>query len=219
MQNNHRLLIRRIVDAAMTALLLCLMAYQVTGEVAHEYLGMAMTVLVICHQILNRRWYGQLIRGKYNSYRILQTAVNILLIAAFALTAFCGMSMSGYAVPFLYGMTKVSFARSMHLAMSHWAFVLMGIHLGLHIPLMAAGLKLSDKLKRVLAAIFCLIAGYGFYLFLRNGMPDYLFFKVVFAFLDYEKAGALVFLENILMLLAWAFTGFLAAVISRKAAK
>ena len=219
MQNNHRLLIRRIVDAAMTALLLCLMAYQVTGEVAHEYLGMAMTVLVICHQILNRRWYGQLIRGKYNSYRILQTAVNILLIAAFALTAFCGMSMSGYAVPFLYGMAKVSFVRSMHLAMSHWAFVLMGIHLGLHIPLMAARFKLSEKMKQGLAGIFCLIACIGFYLFLRSGMTDYLFFKAVFAFLDYEKAGVQVFLENILMLLAWAFTGFLAAVISRKAAK
>ncbi|HAE79981.1 MAG TPA: hypothetical protein DCG70_00220 [Lachnoclostridium sp.] len=42
---------RRIVDTAMTVLLLFLMAYQVTGEAAHEWLGMAMTVLVIVHQI------------------------------------------------------------------------------------------------------------------------------------------------------------------------
>ena len=38
-------------------------------------------------------------------------------------------------------------------------------------------------------------------------MPDYLFFRVPFAFLDYEKAGALVFLENVLMLSFWAFIG------------
>ena len=30
---------RRIVDAAMTVLLLGLMAYQVTGEVLHEWIG------------------------------------------------------------------------------------------------------------------------------------------------------------------------------------
>lgn len=38
-------------------------------------------------------------------------------------------------------------------------------------------------------------------------MPNYLFFRVPFAFLDYEKAGWLVFLEHILMLSAWTFVG------------
>ena len=141
-------IIKRIVDTAMTVLLLLLMAYQVTGEMAHEWIGMAMTVLVIVHQILNRRWYSALFKGRYNPYRALTTALNILLLASFALTAFCGMSMSGHAVPFLYGMAPVSFARRMHLSMSHWAFVLMGLHLGTHIPAMTAGLRLKDKTKK-----------------------------------------------------------------------
>ncbi len=200
--------IRRIVDAAMTVLLLLLMAYQVTGEVAHEWIGMGMTALVIIHQILNRRWYGGLFKGKYNPYRMLTTALNILLLASFALTAFCGMSMSSYAVPFLYGMAPVSFVRRMHLSMSHWAFVLMGLHLGVHVPMMTAGLKLRKRTKAVLTCLFTCIGGIGLYLFLRNGMPDYLFFRVPFAFLDYEKAGWLVFLENLVMLLAWACAGF-----------
>ena len=53
-------IIKRIVDATMTVLLLLLMAYQVTGEMAHEWISMGMTVLVIVHQILNRKWYGAL---------------------------------------------------------------------------------------------------------------------------------------------------------------
>ena len=57
-------IIKRIVDTAMTVLLLLLMAYQVTGEMAHEWIGMAMTVLVIVHQILNRKWYSALFKGK-----------------------------------------------------------------------------------------------------------------------------------------------------------
>ena len=53
-KTNH--VIKRIVDAAMTVLLLLLMAYQVTGEVLHEWIGVGMTLLVIFHQILNRKW-------------------------------------------------------------------------------------------------------------------------------------------------------------------
>ena len=212
------MIIKRIVDAAMTVLLLCLMAYQVTGEMAHEWIGMGMTVLVIIHQILNRKWYGALFKGKYNPYRSISTVLNILLIASFVLTAFSGMSMSGHAVPFLYGMAPVSFARRMHLSMSHWAFVLMGLHLGMHIPAMTAGLKLTDRTKTILACIFTCIGGAGLWLFLRNGMPNYLFFRVPFAFLDYEKAGWLVFLENLLMLSFWALIGTQAARICRTTA-
>ena len=215
MQVKQNMIIKRIVDVCMTVLLLCLMAYQVTGEALHEWIGIGMTVLVIIHQILNRKWYGSLFKGKYNPYRIITTTVNIALLLSFALTAFCGMSMSGHAVPFLYGMTKVSFARRMHLSMSHWAFVLMGIHLGMHIPIMFARLHLTDKLKTVISAALCTVAGIGLFLFIKNGMPDYLFFRVPFAFLDYEKAGILVFFENILMLSFWAFMGAEAAVLCR----
>lgn len=208
--------IKRIIDIAMTVLLLCLMAYQVTGEMAHEWIGMGMTVLIIIHQILNRKWYGALFKGKYRPYRILSTTLNILLLLSFLLTAFCGMSMSGYAVPFLYGMAPVSFVRRTHLSMSHWSFVLMGLHLGMHIPMMTAGLKWKGRTKTILAGLFICIGGIGLYLFLRNGMPDYLFFRVPFAFLDYEKAGWLVFLENLLMLSFWAYIGMQAAQILQK---
>ena len=216
-RTNTKLVTRRIVDAAMTVLLLCLMAYQVTGEFLHEWIGIGMTVLVITHQILNRRWYKTLFKGKYNPYRILTAAVNVLLLLlSFAITAFSGMSMSGHAVPFLYGMAPVSFARRMHLSMSHWSFVLMGLHLGLHIPAMAAGLKGKTWLRRTLTAAFAAAAGVGLWLFLKSGILNYLFFRVPFAFLDYEKAGVLVLLENLLILVFFAMLGTVMAVILQK---
>ena len=79
-------MIKRIVDVCMTVLLLCLMAYQVTGEALHEWIGIGMTVLVIIHQLLNRKWYGALFKGKYNPYRIITTVVNIALLLSFAMT-------------------------------------------------------------------------------------------------------------------------------------
>ena len=228
-------MVKRIVDAVMSVLLLVLMAYQVTGEAAHEWIGMCMTVLVIIHQILNRKWYSALFKGKYNIYRTLSTVINVLLILSFALTAFSGMSMSGHAVPFLYGMAPISFARRTHLSMSHWSFVLMGLHLGMHIPAMMSGMKRQgkvqgkeqgkeqgnnqDKTSFIPACFFTVLAGIGLWLFLRNGIPDYLFFRVPFAFLDYDKAGWLVLLENLVMLSFWAFIGTQTALILRNMAK
>ena len=87
----------------------------------------------------------------------------------------------------------------------------MGLHLGLNIPVMTAKLKLESKVRTAVAAVFCCVAGIGLFLFLRSGWADYMFFRAAFAFLDYEKAGVLVFLENLLMLLFWAFIGDQAA--------
>ena len=199
---------RRAVDVLMSVLLLFLMAYQVTGETVHEWLGISITVLVIVHNILNRRWYGALFKGRYRPARILQTAVNILLLASIALTALSGMSMSGHAVPFMYGLLKMSAARPLHLAMSHWTFVLMGLHLGMHIPVMLTAAGASDKTKKVMMAAFAVAGAVGLWVFFRRDFPAYMFFNAAFVFLDYEKAAVLVLLENLLMLIFWAFAGW-----------
>ena len=203
--------IKKAVDECMTVLLLCLIAYQVTGETLHEWIGIGMTALLIAHHILNYRWYKSLFRGKYNAYRIAAVAVNTLLLASIALTALCGMAMSAHATPFLYGFLPVSFARRFHLAMSYWSFILMGLHLGLHIPAMTAGLKWNRAVKTAVSAVFAVIAVVGFWRFVRNGIPDYIFFRTPFAFLDYEKSAFLVFAENLAALIAFTFLGACAA--------
>ena len=207
MQKDKRHSLRLTVDAIMLLLLFCLMSYQVTGEALHEWTGVCMTLTVIVHQLLNRRWYAAIFKGKYNAYRGLTTLANVLLLAAMLATAFCGMAMSEYAVPFLYWTRGVFLVRPTHLAMSHWAFSLMGLHLGLHLPVMAGKWKLGERTQAALSVFGAVLGGVGLWLFLRNGMPNYLFFRVPFAFLDYEKAGWLVFLENALMLSAFAFLG------------
>jgi formylglycine-generating enzyme required for sulfatase activity/flavodoxin len=187
----------------------------------HEWSGITMTALVIAHQLLNRRWYVALFKGRYAAYRRLMTAVDLVLLCCLALTAFCGMSMSEYAVPFLYWERGVSFVRRTHLSVSHWAFVLMGVHLGLHIPALTNKLILNSSQKKLLMAVCASVSGCGLFLFLRNGMPNYLFFRVPFAFLDYEKSAVLVFLENAVMLLFWVFLGSQAArlTLTKKAEK
>ena len=196
-----------IVDLLMTLVLLCLMAYQVCGELLHEWGGVLMTLLLIVHHVLNRKWYASLFRGRYNAYRIATLLVNTLLLGSIALTVLCGMSMSAHAVPFLYGLLPVSFARQMHLALSYWSFVLMGFHLGLHLPAMTAAFKWNGKVKIAISLLCAALAGVGFWLFVKNSLPDYMFFRTPFAFLDYEKAALLVFAENLAILSGFALLG------------
>lgn len=207
MQGKQKTTVKRVVDGCMTVLLLCLMAYQVTGETLHEWFGIGMTALLILHHILNRKWYAALFKGKYNAYRVVTVIVNTLLLAAIALTALCGMAMSAHAVPFLYGLLPISFARRFHLAMSFWSFILMGIHLGLHLPAMTAGRKWNRNVKTAAATVLAALAGVGFRLFVNSGIPDYIFFRTPFAFLDYDKSAVLVFAENLAILITFALLG------------
>ena len=71
--------IRIIIDISMTVLLPLLMAYSLIGETFYEVVGTLIFVLFIVHHIINRKWYGALFKGKYNTRRIFQTALDMLL--------------------------------------------------------------------------------------------------------------------------------------------
>ena len=210
--------IKRVVDVALTVTLLLLMAFQVTEQFAHEWLGITMFALTIVHQILNRRFYAAIFKGRYSPLRVFQLVVNLLLLLSFLCTALSGMMMSRFATPFMNGLLPSSVVRQGHLAMSHWSFVLMGLHLGLHFGIISAKLK-NKAVKIALGAAMSCISVYGFYLFFKADMLNYMLFKVPFAFLDYEKAWWLVILENLAMLLAWGFAAYLLSLIFRCASK
>ncbi len=197
---------KHIVDILLGIGLLLLMSYQVVGEAGHEWTGIAMTVLMIVHQVLNRKWISALFKGKYLPLRIAQTFINAALLICFLLTALCGINMSVHTVPFLSDFMRPSLGRRLHLSLSHWSFVLMGLHLGLHVPAMLKGAK-NQTLRRIGFGCSVLSAGAGLWLFLRNNYPDYLFGRVPFAFIDYGKPVLLVLLEALLIAFFWVFLG------------
>ena len=207
-------IIKRIVDVALMVTLLLLMAFQVTEQLAHEWLGITMFVLTIVHQVLNRKYYAAIFKGKYSPLRIFQLIVNILLLLTFVCTALSGMMMSRFATPFMNGILPSSIVRQGHLALSHWSFVLMGLHLGLHFGIVTSKLK-NRTVKIILGTVMTGISVYGFYLFFKSDMLNYMLFKNPFAFLDYDKAWGLVLLENLAMLLAWAFAAYLLSIFLR----
>lgn len=211
-------IIMRSIDILMTVVLLLLMAMQVTQQQLHEYIGIGMFVLVIAHHILNRKYYFSIFKGKYTPVRVFMLIVNTALLLSFVATPITGMLMSRYATPFLSGVVGVVWPRKLHLMLSYWSFVLMGLHIGLHLNLMLS--KFRNKAVRIIVHILMSgISLYGFWLFMKLNIADYLLMKTHFAFLDYSRPAWVVLAENLSMLLAWAFLSYLLSMMLKAGAK
>lgn len=192
-----------VIDMIMTILLLCLMARQLTGDSAHEWLGAGMLILWIAHHILNRNWYSHLFKGKYTSARILQLVINfVLLLSMFGLMA-SGIILSREVFAFLPISGGIALARPLHVLSAFWGFVVMALHLGLHwnmilsIVQKAAGSAASKRTRIILRIAAALVAGYGFYAFLKNRFLSYMFLTSSFVFFDFERPVLLFFVEYV----------------------
>ena len=200
-----------VIDMIMTVLLLFLMARQLTGDSAHEWLGAAMLILWIVHHILNRSWYSHLFKGKYTPMRILQTVTNFaVLLSMFGLMV-SGIILSREVFAFLPISGGIALARPLHVLSAFWGFVLMALHLGLHWNMIlgmvrkAAGSVTSKPLRILLRMIAVLVAGYGLYAFLKNQFLSYMFLTSSFVFFDFERSVLLFFTEYIAIMGLFVF--------------
>lgn len=123
---------RIFVDAGMSVLLLLLMAYELVGSAAHEWIGVGMLALFLVHHALNGKWTRNLFRGKVTPLRALQT-----VLAALALVTMLGSFVSALLVSrtvfaFLPVRGGRSLGRMLHMLSAYWGFVFLSLHLGLH---------------------------------------------------------------------------------------
>lgn len=208
---------KMLADIAMTLLLPVLMAYQLTGQLAHEIAGAAMLALFIAHHLLNRQWFKTLGRGKYNSLRSVQTAVDVLLLLCMLALMVSGIRLSRYVFAFLPGLGSISAARRVHLLASYWGFVLMSVHLGLHWGMVAGLLRRKADAHGPLAwAAGGLTALYGAYALWRERLWLYLFLQAEFVLFDPERPAALFFLDHLAMMGLFVFLAYEAAVFLRR---
>lgn len=203
------------IDLLMTVLLLCLMAYQITGEMLHEWLGAGMLFLFLAHSVLNIRWYGKLFSGTYNALHILQTIVNLSVLISMLFLGYSGITLSRHVFAALPTGGPMAAARSMHMAAAYWGFVLMSIHLGMHWGMIVEifrrllkGRKLLTAAEWGLRLAAAAIAGYGLCCFIRKNLVSYMFLQNQFVFFDFQQGVISVFAEYVAMMGFWTFVSF-----------
>lgn len=194
------------LDISMTLLLFVLMAYQITGQFAHEWAGAAMLICFIAHHILNAQWARNLLKGKYNGFRIFQSAIDLLLLADMLALMVSGIQLSRYVFAFIPGFGSIATARRLHMLASYWGFVLMSVHLGLHWGLVtgmlhrASGGKPSPVKTAAAWGVAGSLGAYGAYAFWHHQIWMYLFLRTEFVFFDYSQPAVLFFVDHLAMM-------------------
>lgn len=128
---NKTMRIKLIIDIIMTVLMLLAMAYQLTGNMAHEVIGAIIFILFVVHNFLNQPWYRSMLKGRYNVRRIISTSVNFLLLISMLHLMITGIMISRDIFSFL-GINGGFTTRAVHTASANWGLVFMSVHVGMH---------------------------------------------------------------------------------------
>ena len=247
--------LRMSIDITMTILSIILMGgnYLFPADIIHEILGVALFVLWGVHIALNRRWYASLVqasklitstnandrrsygaifRSKYNPYRVMQTIINCCILICTIFLMISGIILSNHLFTFLNIQGGLGFARIAHLLASHWYYLFMSLHIGMHVGMIANKIKQKSQaakdsqdipdagkkslrkiLPRILLALACL---YGLYAFIARGVWKYLILQQQFFFFDLERGYILFALDYISIIILFAAISHLMAEKMRK---
>ena len=213
-KNKVKSRIKLAVNIAMSAALLFLMSYQIYGGAAHEIVGCVTFALFVAHHALNARWHKNIARGKYTAKRTLILIVDILVFLCMILAMASGIAMSEYvfagaadALSALAFHMRPSTARMVHMVSTHWGYLLVAVHLGLHFNAMRLATKSKSarageenvaltraneasaahthKKRTAQIALFAagaLISVWGVWAFVSRNFAQFLFYKRHFAF-------------------------------------
>ena len=194
--------IRLPLDIMMTLVSIVLMGgnFLFPAEIVHEILGVGLFVLWGVHIFLNRRWYGGIFKGKYNPYRIMQTVINCCILICTIFLMISGIILSNQLFTFLNIQSGLGFARIAHLLSSHWYYLFISLHIGLHMGRLFQNVA-AKILPRILLALTSL---YGLYAFIARGVWKYLVLKQQFFFFDLERGYIFFAMDYISIIILFA---------------
>ena len=190
------------IDVLLAVLLVAVTSTSLREDVAHEWLGIALVILMAGHFWLNRagllRPLARLVdRKPPTAQGVLQLVIDIVLIACLACMAGSAIVISRHALWWLPSLPGAADARALHLGCSYWIFALSFVHAGLH-------------LRKLPHWTICLaIAAAGIWAAWRLSLAPYLLLQVDYPIVDLSTPLALVTLEHALAAMLAALIGAL----------
>ena len=187
---------RLLFDAAMFALLLCALAFRITGTLVHGIAGGAAVLFFVIHMLFNVGWLASVFRGKYGAVRAANGFVDAALLALVSAVTLTGVLMLAAD----FGVFGVPFEiRQIHSLAGYWLFVLAGVHAGMHADFV------FGKTPKTAAVFFAFIAVFGIFAWRERAMTEKLFLGYSFDFASPDTSAALFFAMNFSVFFLAAF--------------
>ena len=191
--------LKMIIDIVMYLIFIVLMGHHITDNLIHEILGTILFVLFIIHHILNYRYYKTIFKGRYTFKRLTILITDFLLLICMLGMIISAVNISSDVFTFLNIKTTM-WGRKLHMISTSWGFVIMSIHLGLHLGIFIN--KLNKKMKDnifeyVYYLILLLITIYGLYSFIKLKFISDMFLLNAFKFYDFKESKLIFYLHVI----------------------
>lgn len=199
------------LDAAMTLLFITALAFRATGREAHEWVGMAFGLLLSVHVFWNWGWFRKLFRGKYTTHRALNTMTSLVLVAAMIVLALCGILNSRHVFAFSHFFDG-EYIRQIHTTTAYWSLVLVGIHAGLHWPMImgrvgtwfAFGTR-RERTSLLSRGLVCAVLAFGIWASCERDMASKLFLGFSFDFWPPDRPLALFYACHLAIMGVYGF--------------
>jgi hypothetical protein len=185
---------RLAFDLIAAGLLLFGLAYWWLGNLAHELAGTGMFLLVLVHNVFNRRWYGRVSterrhgRGLFNIGITL--ALGLAMLALLVTSVLISSALSG--IMSAYGGFTV---RQIHTLAAYWVLVIVSVHLGLRWPMIMGlvrdglGLSRASAVRTLaLRAAAVVIALHGIWSAFALGLGTRLAMRVTLDWWNFEES-------------------------------
>lgn len=198
---NRKMLSKLAIDLVMVVLMLTALASPLTGNTIHEILGVSMLGLFFVHNILNWRWYKTALKGKPNVLRVLQIAVNLLLLAAMLVLMVSAVPIS-YTVFAFINVNGGLIARKLHILAAYWGFILMSVHLGMHWGMVMGAVHKMTRITNtnhirtmVLRIMTVLIAACGVYASFDRDVGSKLILYYTYSYWNFDESAMFFFTD------------------------
>ena len=188
-------LFRLILDLLAVSLMLAAFAYNWFGNVAHEIIGTVMFVLLISHNVFNRRWYGVVAKGWREPRSIFSKTITLCLLVMMVGLLITSVIISQTVFDFLS--LRSSFTvRQVHALVAYLILLIAALHVGLQWSMImrvvgqALQAKMDTRIQTVtLRGLAFLIAIYGIHSLFVIDIGPKLRMETTFGFWNFEVAA------------------------------
>lgn len=127
MSNIFRL--RLFLDFLAICLVIACLGYWWLDNLSHELFGTALFILVIIHNVFNRRWYGKASKGGRDAVRIFNILSVICLAVAMLIMLVTSLLISRDVFHFM-SLDGAFAIREIHMFAGYWLLLIIAVHLG-----------------------------------------------------------------------------------------
>ena len=121
--------VRLLLDFLAVALIVACLAYWWLDNLSHEVLGTLLFALVIGHNVFNRRWYGNVRKGRRDIVRLFNIFTIVCLALAMLVMLVTSMLISRDVFAFM-ALDGAFAIREIHMFAGYWTLLIVAVHLG-----------------------------------------------------------------------------------------